>query len=120
MNYYDAREMRGPDGQPAGRYHYTCQNRRIGMYPVGYCAQGCEGHDTKEGAYAHQREYILDTARYDVTVSRQQRECEVCKTWTQRAAEADHMDIHILCDEHCNREGLAKVLPEVGYAVASW
>ena len=120
MNYYQPRELKDKDGNPSGIWHYTCMNDGR-IWPVGYCAQGCPGHDTKEGAYEHYRQYELDTSRYDGTYSGTQRKCEICGEWTQRFASVgpDHMEMHTLCDAHRNRETL-DTLVEAGDSFGSW
>jgi hypothetical protein len=120
MNYYQARELRTADGKPAGLWHFTCQNDNR-IWPVGYCAQGCVGHDTPEGAQEHYRQYLLDTARYDGRMSGQQRACRVCGAWTQRFAETEAgTSLYVLCDEHCNRESLETLVKAPEWITSSW
>ncbi|MDI6872605.1 MAG: hypothetical protein QME79_14880 [Bacillota bacterium] len=70
----------------------------------------CPGHATPEEARAHYKEYLLDYARYDGTIARAKYPCEVCGEYTDRFAQTYHGGLHILCDAHRNREGLAQVL----------
>ena len=116
MNYYQARQRKDD-----GLWHYTCQNDHQ-IWPVGYCAQGCAGHQTAKEAETHFREWVLDTATFDGTLSNQQRKCEVCGIWTDRIAQAGigMTDTHVLCDEHRTRAWLATVLPEQEVIISSW
>ena len=119
MNYYDARELAGVDGQSSGLFHYTAQNDDR-IFPVGYCAQGCAGHATPEEAREHYRLYLLDNARYDGELLSEKRKCETCGEWTQTYASIPlNMETHILCDEHCNRETLDTVMHRVGQIISS-
>lgn len=36
MNYYAARQLE--DGPSKGKWHYTCENRRLGVWPVAGCS----------------------------------------------------------------------------------
>jgi len=119
MNYYDAREMRDTKGDPGGLWHYTAENDER-IFPVGYCAQGCPGHATPEEAREHYRLYLLDNARYDGALTNEKRKCEMCSEWTQDYAYIPlSMEIHILCDEHRNRETLDTVMHRVARIVSS-
>lgn len=118
MNYYQPRELL-KDGKPTGLWHYTCRNDDR-VWPVGYCAQDCPGHATPEEAREHYRQYLLDNARYDGYLRDEQRKCEICGAWTQRYAEGPHIFMHVLCDEHCNREGLSQVIGTMGDIISSY
>jgi hypothetical protein len=110
VNYYAAREIADSDGVGTGLYRYTCYNRRIGTFAVGYCAQGCPGHPTKEDACEHQKQYLLDTTlRLDNQMAGMQQQCIVdgCGEWTQKYALVDHTTQYVLCDEHRTREEVA-------------
>lgn len=120
MNYYQARELKGPDGKGTGKWHYTVSNKRTGTMPVGYCADGCPGHDTPEGAYEHQTAYLLDhRTNYDGLMTDMLFRCEICGAWTDRYATIDDRRFN-LCDEHRNREQVAKLFGTVGDATSSW
>lgn len=123
MNYYEPRQVNPESDSPdAGKWRYTCSNRRTGTYAVGYCAEGCPGHDDKEGAYAHQTAYLLDRKmRLDATMADQQRRCEWegCGEWTQGVAEVEHRT-WTLCDEHRTRENVAALFGSVGDSFGSW
>lgn len=124
MNYYQPRELKDKDGNPSGIWHYTCMNDGR-IWAVGYCAQGCPGHDTKDGAYEHQRQYELDNARYNGKLGnehhREERKCEICGEWTDGYASVGMggMERYILCDQHRNRESL-DTLVEAGDSFGSY
>jgi len=63
MNYYQPRELTR-DGKGIGKYHFTCKNDNQ-VWPVGYCADGCEGHDTEDAAREHYRQYLVDGITID-------------------------------------------------------
>lgn len=69
-----------------------------------------DGHATAEEAAACYREYLLDhklqLMRKD---SGSQRKCKVCGKWTNFWAQCDSKIWH-LCEEHNNREEVAKLL----------
>jgi hypothetical protein len=121
MNYYEPREKTDKDGNPTGLYHYTRMNDGR-IWPTGYCAQDCPGHDTKEGAYEHQRQYLLDTAKFNASqLKDSQVRCDVegCNNFTADLAQTADQDYFHLCQEHQNRQGLEKVL-KVGDVISSW
>jgi hypothetical protein len=120
VNYYQAQEL-AKDGKPSGIWHYTCQNDRR-IWPVGYCADGCAGHATAEEAQEHYRQWQLDTAKYDGRIAHQQQRCQVCDAWTQGYASIEPGMTHmfILCDEHRNRDELAKLVESPGWMTSSW
>lgn len=121
MNYYQPRQLRGPDGEALPLWHYTCQNGSR-IWPVGACAVGCPGHPTAEEAVAHYRTSLLDEARYDGRMSNQQRRCRVCDTFTDGFAETGPGNslLYVLCPEHLNRDGLDRVLVAPERMSASW
>lgn len=113
MNYRTVTELADKDGKPTGLWHYTITNDGH-TSPDGYC-QGCPGHATKEEAYEHYRQYLLDTASFEgrlvqSSTSRTEHKCEAadCANWTDRMALVGpgRMEMHFLCDEHRNREHL--------------
>lgn len=121
MNYHRPRQVDpGADRPDAGKWRYTCRNDGR-VWPEGYCAD-CAGHDTKEGAYEHQTQYVLDHARYDGKDAESKRQCVVkgCGEWTQCFAEVGHVATFTLCDVHRNRETLALLLMSVGDSFGSW
>ncbi len=119
MNYYDAREMVKADGTPSGKFHYTVMNDNR-THAVGYCAQGCKGHDTPDEACEHYKQYVLDTrTRYGGMYTDKRLRCEICGEWTQRFAEAN-MRIFTLCDTHCTRENVSNLYGSVGIITSSY
>ena len=119
MNYDQPREIKDAGGQPSGKWHYTRMNDGR-IWPVGYCADGCPGHDTKEGAYEHQRQYDLDHARYDTEYGHWQ-PCRVCGELTNKAATwgVGGLSHAVLCDAHRTREYL-EPLVTAGDAISSF
>jgi hypothetical protein len=57
MNYDQARELQ-KDGKGTGLWHYTSMNDGV-IWAIGFCANDCPGHDTKEGAEEHYRQYLV-------------------------------------------------------------
>lgn len=124
MNYYQPRQVDPEaDREDAGKWRYTCMNDGQ-VWPVGYCAGACPGHDTPEGAYEHQTEYVLDNAHFDGEWKDVQHRCEAegCGAWTTRFASLGpgQMQTHDLCDEHRNRETLAVIVGRVGDSFGSY
>jgi hypothetical protein len=98
-------------------WHY-CVKSDGRIWPVGYCAQGCPGHETQEGAEEHYKAYLVDSAKHQLEASRPHaaaRKCEVCETYTRGLSVTgpSFLEVHALCDTHNNHEGLTQVL-EVG------
>jgi len=103
VNYYGPRELQDGDGKGTGLWHYTVRNDDR-IWPVGYCRDDCPGHQSADGARAHQRRYELDNLRH--VTYRGWTDCEVCGAATKRAIEHGPgigRDI-ALCDEHYNAE----------------
>lgn len=64
MRYGQPREIHR-DGAATGLWHFTeahGSDGRRGVFAVGYCADGCPGHDTPEGARDHMTDYLRETA----------------------------------------------------------
>ena len=121
MNYHQPRQIEPTADRPdAGKWRYTNMNDGR-VWAEGYCAD-CPGHDTKEGAYEHQTQYVLDHARYDGEEVGAKRQCraEGCEEWTQSFAEVGHTQMFTLCDAHRNRETLALLYGSVGDSFGSW
>lgn len=144
MNYYEPRQVSADaDREDAGKWRYTCMNDGK-VWPVGNCADNCPGHDTKEGAYEHQTEYVLDHASFDGQWSDTQHRCEApvptggvnisgqitapptgteaCGKWTDKFASLGpgQMWSFNLCDGHRNRETLALLVGTVGDSMGSY
>lgn len=123
MNYRQARELKDEDGKGRGLWHYTNMNDSR-IWPEGYCADGCPGHPTPEGAEEHYREYLLATADFQGRIANAQRKCvhPGCDAWTQRNAQVGpgRLETYMLCDLHCNRNGLEKVMARPCMSVSSY
>ena len=81
-------------------------------YPVGYCAEDCLGHDTKEEAVSHYTQYQLDkTIHFSKSNLNCPKPCMVCKEPTVKFAEIGSGigQFYILCEKHFNREELEKL-----------
>jgi hypothetical protein len=114
MNYYQAREILDEKtNEGTGKFHFTCQNGKA-IYAVGYCAQGCPGHDSKQEADACFNKYQVDTATFHTIPPEKAHSlhrCEVCGKHTASFAQMAYGgSTHILCDEHLNKEGLAQAM----------
>lgn len=136
MNYYEPKQRTGD-----GRWDYTRNN-----YPAGYCRKYQEfdtklvpiseaeqeeyratahkhhtdGHATSEEACDCYKEWQLDhQLSLDRTMSNQQQKCKVCGEWTQKFAEVGNQVI-ILCEEHNNREEVAKIYEAPSWSMSSW
>jgi hypothetical protein len=123
MNYYAAREIQDESGRGTGRWHYTCRNDHR-IWPVGYCNEGCPGHDTPEEANQHMTAYVLDTGiDLSRSLSNEQRKCEVCGAWTQGVAEVRGPwcvpDSYVLCDEHRTDAKVRELFGDVGNVTSS-
>ena len=93
-----------------GRYHYCCYVypfRQI--VPVGYCAEGCTGHSSREEAREHYKQYLVDRfGRYDGRLS-VPCPCVRCGQSTTYYAKVEfhyEWDAVGLCQNHLNPEGL--------------
>lgn len=115
MNHDAAREI--ADGPLAGRWHYTTANRRSGTHPIGYCRDGCQGHETAEEAREHYRSYLLAervVLEAGAFVDAQYR-CEVdgCEGWATHSTRVGEWTMFTLCDEHRTLDTVAGLV-EVG------
>lgn len=122
MNYHEPRQVNPDSGRPdAGKWRYTNMNDGR-IWPEGYCAEGCPGHDTKDGAYEHQTQYMLDHARYDGRMGDVRRKCEAegCEEWTDAFAQVGHLQMFVLCDEHRTRGVVAGLYGTCGDSFGSW
>jgi hypothetical protein len=124
MNHYKARQK-----EVDKRWHYTCCNDGR-IWPVGYCAGACAGHDTAEQACEHQAQYECDNAQFhpmtideafagpnSVSVDK----CRACGERTCGFASygAGQMSVIPLCPAHCNRESLRPLI-EIGESWSSY
>jgi hypothetical protein len=120
VNYHQPRQVDPKSDRPdAGKWRYTCMNDGK-VWAEGYCA-GCPGHDTREGAYQHQTQYVLENkVRLGVEHPNEQRRCMKCGEWTTKTARVDHLHYYELCDEHCNIEVVTELFGSVGDSYGSW
>lgn len=116
MNYYGPRQRKSD-----GKYHYTCMNDGQ-IWPVGFCADGCPGHDTAEQACEHQKQYMLSIARFgQKTDAWPKHKCGVqgCESeatcWAMIPGEMRQFEV---CESHANKEALATLI-EVGESISS-
>lgn len=74
----------------------------------------CPGHDTREAAAAHFKDYLLDSARYDVPFNHVQN-CEICNSWTKWGATMAPLVQRtlVLCNAHRRREKLSELIGDV-------
>ena len=124
MNYHQPRQVDPEADRPdAGKWRYTNMNDGQ-VWPEGYCAQDCPGHDTADEARQHQTEYELDNARFDGAWAEVWHRCEAegCEELTDRFASygPGQMVSHNLCDAHRNRETLAVLVGVVGDHMGSY
>src|SRR5262245_34033234 len=99
------------DGRGSGLFHYCCYVYPANqLSPVGYCAQGCQGHPSRAAAREHYRQYLIDRfGQYDGKLAAPGA-CAVCGLGTTHYVWVDfHYDWEIapLCAAHLNRDGLA-------------
>lgn len=118
VNYYDARELKDRHGNGLGHWHYTVANRRLGTWPVGYCAElDCEHHSSTEARECY-RQYLLREKTHEVTFN-QAEKCLVCEAWTPTALIVGNGREFFLCDEHRTIEEVAKRFGTVGSIYSS-
>lgn len=125
MNYYAARQKLNERGEPAGVWHYTCENSGR-IRPVGKCADGCPGHPSAEEAQAHYREHLLDTASFHGPKVQEwpKEKCSLpdCNAEAKFCASTGpgRLQNFALCEAHANRQGLDRVLGKVGESWSSY
>lgn len=123
MNYFDAREILGPDGEPSGRWRYTCRNDDK-VWAVGYCAEGCPGHPTPEEAREHYRQFVLDGMRVrgpKPADSWPKDKCAVegCPAEATHLLDAPGHRCHEVCESHANRAAMELLVPSIGWGMSS-
>jgi hypothetical protein len=93
-------------------YHYCCCTFPGNhVWPVGYCSKGCPGHESKDDARRHYRQFLIDrfgqlSGRLNSTGT-----CAICGIATTFYAWIDYhfeWDIVSLCPAHLNHEGLSR------------
>ncbi|MCI0625891.1 MAG: hypothetical protein L0387_30325 [Acidobacteria bacterium] len=100
-------------GRPSGLYHFCCY-----VYPanvvsgVGYCAEGCTGHASKEQARQHYRDYLIDRfGRYNRKCNTSSA-CAICGRIATQQAWIDYhfeWETYPLCAMHMTRSGFGQV-----------
>ncbi len=113
MRYLQAREVLDYDGKRVGKWHYT-EKYRDTVRAIGYCANGCPGHATAEGAAEHYKQYMLDIASYENQRWECEEPCRICGAATLGLVNipGHHLPV-TLCDTHRNRDGLSQALGQV-------
>lgn len=110
MNYDQPRQLE------EGGWHYTTFNRRIGTFPIGYCADHkSEPHATEEEARRCYRDYQLnERLSLDHTLG-DYNPCKApgCETLTNKAAGVGEWILYRLCDEHRTGEVCAGLYGEL-------
>lgn len=118
MNYYEPRQ------KTDGKWHYTCRNDDR-IWPVGYCADGCPGHDTEAEAFAHQTEWERDHITFcEYGIQGEWHECGIdgCTELTRTMAEwgtGGATPKLYVCAAHATRETIAPLV-EAGRAISSY
>lgn len=73
-----------------------------------------DGHATHTAACACYREYLLDfRLQLHAEILEERHKCAVCGEWTGRSASIE-LCYWWLCEQHCNRDEVAKLFPAVG------
>lgn len=110
MNYDQPRQLE------KGGWHYTTFNRRIGTFPIGYCADHKnEPHATEEEARRCYQQYKLnERLKLDLTYG-DYNPCDLpeCETLTNRGYGLDGWPEGRLCDEHRTKEVVAGLIGEL-------
>jgi len=100
--------LRIESGPNAGHWHMTSSSGSTPPHPVGYCANGCPGHDTAEEAVRHYHEWRADEAEIR---SLEKEPCDVCdQARTHVALFSGIRSPVYLCATHANRDGVLKAL----------
>lgn len=123
MAVYQALEILTDEKQPTGKYHYTRYDSD-GVHAIGYCAHQCEGHDTKQEAIDHYRQWLLDTQLHldGKTRSDEQRKCAICGGWTQNMAyihDSPYFHSWPLCTHHCTKEFVGKLFTSLSSGLSN-
>jgi len=68
------------------------------------------GHNTAQEALDCYKKYQLDnTLRLNIKNEHEQKKCKICGEWTQLSACVDTYSYFNLCEEHNNKETVAKI-----------
>ena len=94
-------------GADVGKW-FTVVIDRQGTRRGGYCAHGCDGHDSSEEALAHHLRYQLDRETNLWLVRRaEMRNCEICgEGTTLRARLGRDTPLFVLCQKHQSTNSL--------------
>ena len=95
-------------GKDAGRWFSVTMKTDGQEDRVGYCARGCEGHDSNTAALAHYLQFQLDRET-DLWVQRPHdtRTCEICGARTTlRARLGRGTKLYVLCADHQSSSSL--------------
>lgn len=106
-------------GTQSGRWHYCIAGALPA--PIGYCAQGCAGHETAAGAVEHWFKYIAaSTAFYEPAQGMTINACDVpgCLNNSAGYARVDRIRVN-LCDDHRDAEGAAATMPKFDDAASA-
>lgn len=117
MNYYQSRPLKDGSG-----FHFTCLNKRIGTWPVGYCAEHEWAHETEEEAQECFRQYVLDTATvHRIEDADTLHRCEYggCLAHTADYVMIDQEPVS-LCEKHQDRDSLEDCYHRVGAIASSY
>lgn len=98
------------DGADSGKWYAVVIDGRA-VRRAGYCALGCSGHESSEGALAHHLQYQLDRET-DLWLQRQfPQDCEICgDPTTLRARLGRNTKLFVLCRQHQSTHSLQKVV----------
>jgi hypothetical protein len=121
MNYDEPRQI--SSGDNAGKWRYTSMNDGQ-VWAIGYCANGCPGHDTKDEAREHYRQWQLDTKLqfHDGPADPDTlRRCEAdgCTEHTAGSASMGPWLSWTLCPAHRTRETVEALYPTAGDSIHS-
>lgn len=115
MNYDKAREIKS--GANAGKWHYTRMNDGV-IWPIGFCSEGCSGHDTPEEACEHYRRYLLSNLRIQGPKTERwpKEKCAVegCETEATHLLSVDCWKYWEVCEAHATKETAETLVPKVG------
>jgi hypothetical protein len=110
MNYDQPRQLKD------GGWHYTTFNRRIGTFPVGYCADHKDKpHETEDDARRCYRDYELNELLHLDRTAWYWNPCEYpgCEVLTNREATIGEWRAWLLCDMHRTKEVCAVLYGEM-------
>ena len=124
MNYYEPRQL-AENGKPTGLYHYTCKNDNK-IWPVGPCADDCDGHKTPEEACEHYRQWLIEGVIFRKKETEWPKEkCEIdgcnneAKLIGVSVNEPGQFNQRRFCPEHATKEQMAKFI-HVGSCISSY